>query len=32
MDDFERLLNEMMKNPDFKEEYETLEPEYAMIR
>jgi len=32
MDDFERHLNEMMKNPDFKEEYETLEPEYAMIR
>ena len=32
MDDFERHLNEMMKNPDFKAEYETLEPEYAMIR
>lgn len=32
MDDFERHLNEMMKDPDFKAEYETLEPEYAMIR
>lgn len=32
MDDFEKHLAEMMKNPEFKVEYEALEPEYALIR
>ena len=32
MDDFERYLSERMRDPEFREEYEALEPEYALIR
>ena len=29
---FRDYLNEQMKNPDFKAEYDALEPEYAIIQ
>ena len=29
---FEDLLKEQLKNPDFKKEYEALEPEFAIIQ
>ena len=32
MDDFTRLLNESLKNPEFKKEWEALEPEYQVMR
>ncbi|MBQ4144443.1 MAG: helix-turn-helix transcriptional regulator [Thermoguttaceae bacterium] len=32
MDDFERYLSERMRDPEFREEYEALEPKYALIR
>ncbi|MDO4575004.1 MAG: helix-turn-helix domain-containing protein [Planctomycetia bacterium] len=31
MDDFENLLQEAMTDPEFKKEYDSLEPEYALI-
>ena len=30
MDDLEKLLAEQMKNPEFKKEYDALEPEFAI--
>ena len=32
MKTLENALNEQMKNPEFKEEYEALEPEFAIIQ
>ena len=32
MKTLENALNEQMKNPKFKEEYEALEPEFAIIQ
>lgn len=32
MDDLDRLLEENMKDPEFRREYEALEPERAMTR
>ncbi|MBP5158401.1 MAG: helix-turn-helix transcriptional regulator [Treponema sp.] len=32
MDDFDRLKTELLKDPDFKAEYDALEPEYELIR
>lgn len=32
MKKFDETLNELMKNQDFKNEYDTLEPEYQVIR
>ena len=32
MDDFTRLLNESLKNPEFKKEWDALEPEYQVMR
>ncbi|MBE6422711.1 helix-turn-helix domain-containing protein [Succinivibrio dextrinosolvens] len=31
MDDFEKYLEEQLKRPDFKKEYDALEEEYQMI-
>ncbi len=31
-DDFDRLLEKHMKNPEFKKEYEALEPEFNIIQ
>lgn len=31
-DDFDRLLEENMKNPEFKKEYEALETEFNIIQ
>jgi len=31
MDDFDRHLQEMLKDPEFKAEYDALESEYRMI-
>ncbi len=31
-DDFDKLLQKHMKNPEFKKEYEALEPEYTIIQ
>jgi ribosome-binding protein aMBF1 (putative translation factor) len=31
MDDFDRHLQEMLKDPEFKAEYDALEAEYTMI-
>ncbi len=32
MTTFNELLAEQMKNPEFKKEYEALEPEFAIIQ
>ena len=32
MTNFNDYLNEQMKNPEFKEEYDALEPEFAIIQ
>ncbi len=32
MTDFNDFLNEQLKNPEFKKEYDALEPEFAIIR
>ncbi len=32
MDDMQKYLDEQLKNPEFKKEYDTLEPEFAIIR
>ena len=32
MDDFTRLLNESLKNPEFKKEWDALDPEYQVMR
>ena len=32
MDDMQKYLEEQMKDPEFKKEYEALEPECAVIR
>ncbi len=32
MDDMQKYLDEQLKNPEFKKEYDTLEPEFALIR
>ncbi len=29
---FDKYLEEQLKNPEFKEEYDALEPEFAVIR
>ena len=32
MDDMQKYLDEQLKNPEFKKEYDTLEPEFALVR
>jgi len=32
MSDFERYLNEQLKDDEFREEYEKLEPEFSIIQ
>lgn len=32
MDDFDKLLEEQLKDPEFKKEYDTLEPQFAVIQ
>lgn len=32
MDDFEKLLSKKMKNPEFKAEWNRLEPEYQIVK
>lgn len=32
MTNFDEYLQEQLKNPEFKEEYDALEPEYAVIQ
>lgn len=32
MDDFDRFKAELLKDPEFKAEYNALEPEYELIR
>lgn len=32
MDDMQKYLDEQLKNPEFKNEYDALEPEFALIR
>lgn len=32
MDDMQKYLEEQLKNPEFKREYDALEPEFAVIR
>lgn len=32
MDDFEKYLDKQMQNPEFKKEYDSLEPEFAIIQ
>lgn len=32
IDDFQKYLEEQLENTDFKEEWEKLEPEYAIIQ
>jgi predicted transcriptional regulator len=32
MKNFEKYLNEQLRDPEFKEEYEKLEPRYQIIR
>ncbi len=32
MDDLDRLKEELFKDPEFKAEYDALEPEYELIR
>ena len=31
-DDFERYLEEQLKDPEFRKEYEALEPEYTIMQ
>ncbi len=31
-DDFDKMLEKELKNPEFKEEYDALEPEYTVIQ
>lgn len=31
-DDLDKLLNKYMQNPEFKKEYEVLQPEYDMMQ
>ena len=32
MSEFDKFLNEQLKDPDFKAEYDALEPEFAIIQ
>lgn len=32
MDDMQKYLEEQLKDPEFKKEYDALEPEFAVIR
>ena len=32
MDDFDRLLEEQLKDPEFKKEYDALEPQFTVIQ
>lgn len=32
MDDYTRLLNKMLEDPEFKKEWDVLEPEFQEIR
>lgn len=32
MDDFEKLLDDQLKDPEFRAEYEALEPEFAIVQ
>lgn len=32
MDDFEKLLDDQLKDPEFRVEYEALEPEFAIVQ
>ena len=32
MSDFEKYLSQQLKNPDFRKEWDNLEPEYNMIQ
>lgn len=32
LDDFDKLLEKHLKNPEFRKEYDTLEPEYNIIQ
>lgn len=32
MDDFDRLLDDQLKDPEFRSEYEALEPEFAIVQ
>lgn len=32
MDDFEKLLNEQLRNPDFRTEWEAIQPEMAIAQ
>ena len=32
MDDMQKYLEEQLKNPEFKKEYDEIEPEFAVIR
>ncbi len=32
MDDMQKYLDEQLKNPEFKKEYDALEPEFALSR
>ncbi len=32
MDDMQKYLDEQLKNPEFRKEYDALEPEFALIR
>lgn len=32
MDDLEKLLNEQLKNPEFKKEWEDFQPEYQLMK
>ena len=31
-DDFQRFLDEQLQNEDFRKEWESLEPEYAIMK
>lgn len=32
MDDMQKYLDEQLKDPEFKQEYDALEPEFAVVR
>lgn len=32
LDDFDRLLNKHLENPEFKEEWESLEPQFDIVQ
>ena len=32
MDDFDKLLDDQLKDPEFRAEYEALEPEFAIVQ